>query len=561
MASSPVRMTAPCSGSVTHRPSSVTTNATVLGICVLVIAVTSFEGVRVLLRKRRYTTGFVVCAPFLLLLTAAIVAEALSKKIYTSGEVVAYAGFFGFLLLLILRNAFSPVAKAAAGDQVLRGSTLVSADTMMTSIYGKKGAKQVSAIQKVIRIGEVVIPAPAESQHLLFSGTTGSGKTQGINRVLQVVRARGKRALVADASGGFVARFYQVGDLLFNPFDQRSVDWSPFAEVRAEYDCARIAKAAIPDGHGDGQEWHHYAQTLLGETMLALLKRDRRSIKQLLHYLTSADNKELGELLTGTPAAILCAKGNDKMLANTRGIISTYLVAWRYLADEGQFSVRSWIQDEAQVNWLFVTYRDDQLGMLRMLVATILELATIEGLSLSENPDRDLWFVMDEVDSLGKVSSLRSGLTKLRKYGCKVVLGLQTISQLRATYGHDEAQTLLANISTKAVLRAGDGETAEYFSKEFGDQEITRMQWSQTDGASQNSGIMAAGSASQSTSTTQIREHKRTILASEIVGLPDLCGFLKTPGAPIGYIELPYQHLPEVTPSYVESGIALLKSG
>lgn len=39
--------------------------------------------------------------------------------------------------------------------------------------------------------------------------------------------------------------------------------------------------------------------------------------------------KELGELLAGTPVAILCAKGNDKMLNNTRGIIAIYLGVWR----------------------------------------------------------------------------------------------------------------------------------------------------------------------------------------------------------------------------------------
>ena len=70
---------------------------------------------------------------------------------------------------------------------------------------------------------------------------------------------------------------------------------------------------------------------------------------------------------------------------------------------------------------------------------------------------------------------------------------------------------------------------------------------------------MNPGTASNSTSNTQIREHKRTILASEIAGLPDLCGFLKLPGVPIGTIQLQYEKLPAVTPAYQESGRALLK--
>ena len=113
----------------------------------------------------------------------------------------------------------------------------------------------------------------------------------------------GKRALVADAGGGFVSRFFQPGDLLFNPFDSRSVDWSPFAEIRAEYDCARIAKAAIPDGHGDGQEWHHYAQTLLSETLLALVKRDQRSNEQPRSKLRGIEHPSLNSF-RGKPRGI-----------------------------------------------------------------------------------------------------------------------------------------------------------------------------------------------------------------------------------------------------------------
>ena len=511
-------------------------------------ALLTWEVLRTFLRRRDFTWWLV---PGLFLGLAGSFAGYKAMALHLLVPIDNLAWFAGFALIVAWvwfkgRRRAAPID----GDRILRGSALASSQDMMTAMYRKDAAKGDFAGQ--IRLGDVVVPWEVETQHLLFSGTTGSGKTQAINRVLAVVRERGKRALVADSGGSFLSRFHRSGDLIFNPFDARSVDWSPFAEIRAEYDCPRIAKAAIPDASGDAQEWHHYAQTLLSETMLAMHKEGNRSIRMLMHYLTVADTKELAETLAGTPAAILCVKGNDKMLSNTRAIIATYLVAWRYLPDEGRFSVRDWIRNETSPAWLFVTFRDDQLGMLRSLVATMLELGIVEGLSLSEDSSRDLWFVMDEVDSLGKVTSLRAGLTRLRKYGCKCVLGLQTISQLRATYGNDEAQTLLANVSTKAVLRAGDGETAEYFSKEFGDQEIERQQWSSTSGSS-SSGLFN-GSASQSSSSTEVRETRRTVLASQISTLPDLHGFLKVPRAPIGYIRMTYEKWPEVAPAFVEAG-------
>ena len=438
-------------------------------------------------------------------------------------------------------------AGSGAGDEaVRRGSRVVEADQLDARTGNRKGRDDAD-----VSIGGVTIPRMLEAQHFLITGTTGAGKTQVINGMLRSIRKRGNRAVIADPAGGFYARFGKPGDVLFNPFDRRSVDWSPFAEIRHDYDCQRIAKAAVPDGTGEGAEWHHYAQTLLGETLLALHQRGEHSVKRLLHYVSAADTKELGELLAGTPAAILTAKGNDKMLNNTRGIIATYLGVWRYLPDAGTFSVREWVQDETRDGWLFVTYRDDQMGLLRGLVASILELGIVEGLSLSENQERGLWFVFDEVDSLGKVSSLRGGLTKLRKYGGRCVLGLQTVSQLRETYGRDEAQTLLANLSTKLILRAGDNETAEYFSKELGEQDIDRLQMTTGQGTS-SGGVLNPGHSSESSNTSYNMQRVRqaAILSSEILNLPDLHGFLKIPGQPVGAVQVEYQAMPEVQPGF-----------
>jgi type IV secretory pathway TraG/TraD family ATPase VirD4 len=227
------------------------------------------------------------------------------------------------------------------------------------------------------------------------------------------------------------------------------------------------------------------------------------------------------------------------MLSSIRSVASSFLQSWRYLPDEGTFSIRNWIRAQGS-NWVYLTYRDDQAALLRPLVATLLELAITEGLSLSEDPSRDLWLIMDEVDSLGKVSTLRDGLSKLRKYGGKCVLGLQTISQLRSTYGEHEAQTLMANISTKVILRAGDGQTAEYFSTEIGDREVEVVTVGKT------------RSLSQATSTTTNRDRRveRTVLASEISGLPDLHGFLKIPEHLIR-IEIEPQQYPENARAYI----------
>jgi type IV secretory pathway TraG/TraD family ATPase VirD4 len=416
---------------------------------------------------------------------------------------------------------------------------VVEADQLDARTGNRKGRDDAD-----VSIGGVTIPRMLEAQHFLITGTTGAGKTQVINGMLRSIRKRGNRAVIADPAGGFYARFGKSGDVLFNPFDRRSVDWSPFAEIRADYDCERIAKAIIPDLEGgESAQWQLFAQTLLAKAMLAMHRNGERSMKRLMYWMASADQKELEPLLAGTAAAVMCQRGNDKMLNNTRATMLPYLSVFDYLPDEGRFSIRQWIQEDWRDNWLFITYRDDQMGMLRNLVATALEMALVEGLSLSENQERGLWFVMDEVDSLGKVTSLRAGLTKLRKYGGRCVLGLQTVAQLRTTYGRDEAQTLIANTSVKCILRAGDSETAKSMEHELGEQEIERSQVNDSFSMSDN-----GQTQSQSTSTQVVRQS--AVLASEIMGLPDLQGFLKIPGDEIARIRVEYVAMPDQNPAF-----------
>lgn len=419
---------------------------------------------------------------------------------------------------------------AAQQGNVIRGSRVLD-----------KKAKSKAASDAIVLAG-VTVPSQLEAQHFLFTGTTGTGKTQAINAMLRTIRQRGQRAIIADPGGGFLSRFLQPGDVMFNPFDGRSVGWSPFAEIEQDYDCERLARAIVPDGSGDSMQWHHYAQSFIAAVLRSMHGNGERSIKRLLYWLTTAEPKELAEMLAGTPAATLCAKGNDRMLASTRAILASYLGVFPYLADEGTFSVRQWVREPASTSWLFITYRDDQMGMLRGLVASLLELSIVEGLSLSEDQDRGLWFVMDEVDSLGKVTSLRAGLTKLRKYGGRCVLGLQTVAQLRTTYGRDEAQTLMANCSTKLVLRAGDAETGRSMEEELGHQEIERTSIS----SSSPDYELFKGS----TTTSQQYTRQATVMASEIMGLENLHGFLKMPGDAIHRVQLDYVAMPEVQPAY-----------
>ncbi len=424
-----------------------------------------------------------------------------------------------------LRPLFGqPLRHASGGGEVLRGSALSTAKT-----------KRRPADRALLHLGDAPIPRSSELEHFLIAGKTGAGKTQAIEAMLRTVRARDEACLIADPAGGYLSRFYRDGDLILNPFDRRSPAWSPFAEIRHDYDCDRIAQATIPAADGDSQEWNFYAQSLFAEVLRALHHQGTRSLRELLRLVTSADREELAAFLDGTPAGVLCHKGNDKMLASTRSIAAVYLNAWTWLQDEGSFSLRDWVRDHG-MHWAYLTYRDDQLALLRHWIATLLDLAIVEGLTLPDSASRRLWYVLDELDSLGQIPSLSAGVTKLRKHGGAVIAGLQTIAQLRATYGEHTAQSVLSCLSTKLILAAGDNQTAKYFEDELGQQEIRHLQSNESESFT---GILD-GDVSRTQGRTPERKIQATVLASEIQGLPPLSGFLRPVGGQIRRVTVPY---------------------
>ena len=423
-------------------------------------------------------------------------------------------------------------------------------------VIDSRGVEQ-TAPRTAITFGRVPIARETECQHVLLTGTTGAGKTQAMHRMLDAVRQRQQPAIIADVGGVYLSKWGNDNCFILNPFDARDAGWNPFLELKRDYDCDRMAKAAIPDADGDSREWNFYAQNLFGAVLSQLWKRDEWSTKELIRLIMAAEQSELADIVKGTSAAPLTVDDNAKMLASTRSVAATYLKAWEYLPECGEFSIRDWVQEVAagkSNQWLFLTVRDDQKALLRNLIATYLDLAILEGLSVDENPDRRIWYMLDELDTLGKVGSLRDGLTKLRKYGGSVVTGIQSIAQLQSTYGRESASVLAANLNTKLLLRAGDPDTAEWGEKTIGQQEIERRERSSNKGTSVG-GSMLTPSASESEGEgfSDRRVTQATVLASELMQLPDLSGFLGTPGQPWQRVQLDYMKLPDTAASFMES--------
>jgi len=95
------------------------------------------------------------------------------------------------------------------------------------------------------------VPDGDETKHFKLIGTTGTGKSTAICELLGAALQRGDRAVIADPDGGYLRRFFDAsrGDVILNPFDQRSVKWDLFGEIREPYDVEqRIRNRATVPG-------------------------------------------------------------------------------------------------------------------------------------------------------------------------------------------------------------------------------------------------------------------------------------------------------------------------
>ena len=384
--------------------------------------------------------------------------------------------------------------------------------------------------ERVIRIADIAVPALDETKHFKIVGTTGTGKSTAIRQVLRTALARGDRAIVADPNGSYLLEFRDRlrGDIVLNPFEEESAGWSPFAEIQERHDVEQLVSGLIPAGDdSSGREWRGYARTFVAAIVRRCHEAARRDNAELWRLLFIAPNEELRPLVAGTAAQPFLDPENARMFGSIRAVAASALAALEHVRqpDDRPFSVRRWVQRGRGA--LFLPYRPGQVAALRSIIAAWIRLAIYEAMEGRE-ADRRLWFIVDELDALGAIDGLKDALARLRKFGGRCVLGLQSVSQVSSLYGAD-ANTLIENCANTLILRCSSsdkgGGTAAFASRLIGEREIMRRHVSR---GRDRRGFFSAESVRHSVNTSDQPVTETAVLPSELEQLPDLTGYLKT---------------------------------
>ena len=334
-----------------------------------------------------------------------------------------------------------------------------------------------------------------ETRHFLITGSTGSGKTNLIHNLLPQVEHRAQPAIIIDQTGEMIAKYYDEkrGDVIFNPFDERTKTWDFWADCSKERCLEKFADTLIgfnsrKNNRNAADFWEEAAQSIFVEVVSYLQKQQQYSMQELRKTICQSDHERLRRMLKGTDCIQYFTKDNAKAASSIMSVLMTNIKPLRFLRDKsdaGSFSVQEYIKkiDEGFSGWLFLASEPSTRELTISLNAALAELA-IANLMRHDSPkNRRIWFIMDELAAFGRFPSLAKLMQEGRKYGTCVVAGLQSSSQLFAHYGSGEASNLFALFKTKFAFQSDDPMMGKLYSSICGSETVTRQQKNTSFGA------------------------------------------------------------------------------
>jgi hypothetical protein len=480
----------------------------------------------------------------------------------TLAQTQALAGFDLRYWSLVLAGAFSVtcalgIALTLRFDRpparVLRGRQLV------TGTAARRAFAQTAKLEsRLSGTGLEILPGlfvsrERETRHWLIWGSVGAGKTQTMLNLILAAIARGDGVLVLDVKGDMTTGL--PGDpLLIAPQDQRSLIWDVASDCRTKQDARELSARLI--SRSEDPIWSDAARDILVACVAALqatkpeawswhdLHEAATSDAEALHNFAKSYHRDAVRLLENPES-----RTTQSVLATFQAhmhVVAALGDAWRDNVNGG-FSVSRWLERPLPQRPVILQHDPRYPELSHAWIGGLLALlaSAVGSPSLNESRTRRIWIFADEFPQLPRMSHFSTFLDLGRSKGVIAVVGAQDIAQLRANYGRERADAWVGMIGTKIITQINASRAAEEASHLIGDQEVERVERSQT---------MIGARAS--TTTTARRDIRRVVTAAEIatrLGPKDdgIRVLLLGHGADVLELTVAYLTLPERRPGHV----------
>ncbi len=347
------------------------------------------------------------------------------------------------------------------------------------------------------KIGKMPLVKDMETMNFLVSGSIGSGKTNLMHNLMPQIEGKKQPAVVIDNTGEMIAKYYnkERGDIIFNPFDDRSHVWDFWKDCAKSKDLEKFADILVGfnsrKNHREANDfWEESAQSIFVATTQKMQQGGQYSIEDLYRILCQTERKDMHRMLQNTNAAKHFTKDNEKTAASIMSVLISNIKPLRFARDSSKndkFSIEEYLNkiNAGGSSWLFLSTDPSARELTIPLNASLLELLISRMRRTRTNSDNKLWIVMDELPSLGKLPGLSQLMQEGRKYGSCVLAGLQSTSQLYRHYGDADASSLIGLFKTKFVFQSDDPRMGEMYSKLCGTTTVISQQKNTSFGANE----------------------------------------------------------------------------
>jgi len=413
------------------------------------------------------------------------------KVIQLGWDILVALGFFTALSFSVIFILWSRFGKNLKADKIKEGENKI-----LTAKEVRNTLRKMKAMSDLV-VGDMPLIKNMETRHFLVTGSTGSGKTNLMHNMLPQIERRGEPAIVIDNTGEMIAKYYnpERGDVIFNPMDARSNDWDFWSDCSNVEELERFSKILFSFNRKSSDSksdpfWEQSAEIVFNECVKYLTKSNNKTIESLQSLTINATVEELKKRLVDTPAARYLTDDSKGMSSSVLSTLATNTRPITYLNENsplGKFSLKKYFKklNQGSNAWLFLSTKPSSRNLTLPLIACLTELSLCQLLDIGINNNRRLWFVIDELPSLGKLPALSTLMSEGRKYGSCIMCGMQSLNQLYSIYGQYEGSTIFGQFGTRFFFRNTENLIARQISESSGMETITRQQKNTSFGANE----------------------------------------------------------------------------
>jgi len=230
-------------------------------------------------------------------------------------------------------------------------------------------------------------------------------------------------------------------------------------------------------------------------------------------------NKYQKDWIMANFGQIISVGKSEKTLSSIIGVANNNLT--RFMKPNiarhftGQSTFDFWLEGRKLLILGLDRVRRETIGPL---VATALHMVISYNLTLKKRQD-PLIVAIDELPTL-YLPNIQNWLNENRSDGFCGIIGLQNMNQLEKVYGKEMSRAIMTGCTTKAIFNPGEPESAEFFSKILGEEEIIYKSKSRSTG----------GKGGSSTSTSDQDKTRKLFEPSQFLKMPAGTCVLISPG-------------------------------